>query len=213
MKNLHPVICCCFALFSACTTPDELTQRCQAYADLGLYPRIIADIEAEKALLDQQTGADKDARLQQLADMLDTHLEKLLQQRRYCTVSLRWNGEGVYGFEQYRMADFPSELQVEPNRENQKLCLQWHEKMAAYRKLSPNAELLDAVVEHLLRGECPAARQKLLDLRKNYPTYCPERLQEAADRLATNPPPSQLECQLLAVQLPLGVIRETHVVE
>ena len=213
MKKLSPALWSCLVLFSACAATNELTQRCQAYAALGLYPRIVADIEAEKALLDQQAGTDKDTRLQQLADLLDSHLEKLLQQRRYCDVSARWNGDGVYGFEQYRMADFPSELQKEPVTENREIVCQWYEKMFAYKNQSPDAELLDAVVEHLLRGECAAARQKLLDLRKNYPTYCPERLQEAADKLATNPPPSQLECQLLALQLPLGTIRKTNVVE
>lgn len=212
MRKIYPVLCCCIALLSACKTTDELSRRCQAYADLGLYPRIVADIEAEKARLDQQTGTDKDARMQQLAALLDSHLEELLQQRRYCDVSRRWDGDGACGFEQYRMTDFPSELQVEPCSENQELWRLWYEKMWTYREQAPNAELLDAVVEHLLRGECAAARQKLLDLRKNHPTYCPERLQEAIEKLAVTPHPSQLDCQLLAIQLPLGIIRKTHIV-
>lgn len=129
MKKLSPFLWGFLALFSECSATDGLTLRCQEYAELGLYHRIVADIETEKARLDQQPGADKNTRLQLLAALLDSHMEKLLQLRRYCDVSRHWYGVGAYGYEQYRTADFPSDLQERPVTENRERMLEWYEKM------------------------------------------------------------------------------------
>lgn len=196
---------CCSQLLAA----DTLAQRCQAYAELGQYDRIIKAIENEHSQL--PTG--NEAGLQELTDLLAAHMETLLRARRFCNVSFHWDGDRAFGSTQYRTADLPEELRARPATNNKEILVQWFEKLQAYVEKSPNAALLDAIVAHLLRGECAPAREKLQELRRHYPTYCPGRLQEITEKLATGAPLTRLECMLLALRLPLGTLRETHLME
>ena len=56
-------------------------------------------------------------------------------------------------------------------------------------------------------GESGAEQEKL---RQEHPDYCPQAFAELAAALAT---PNRLQLLLLCTRLPLGVIRETHIVE
>ena len=85
--------------------------------------------------------------------------------------------------------------------------------LQAYVEQSPDAALLDAIVAYLLRGECAPAREKLLNLCRRHPTYCPGRLQEITEKLTTGAPLTRQECMLLTLRLPLGTLRETHHME
>lgn len=188
---------------------DTLAQRCQAYAELGLYGRIINDIETEHSQL-----SDRDsARLQELTDLLSSHMEVLLRAHRNCDVRICWNGDQAYGSTSYRTKDLPPELQKCTAPVGTELYQQWQRKIDAYIEQSPDAGMFKEMVIHLLRGEIAPARDMLTKIRREHPTYCPERLQQTAERLVATPAPTRLECMLLALRLPVGTFYDIVIVE
>ena len=75
---------------------------------------------------------------------------------------------------------------------------------------APNAEKIDQIILHIHREKYQQATSQLAQLRREHPDYCPQAFAELAAALAT---PNRLQLLLLCTRLPLGIIRETHIVE
>ena len=80
----------------------------------------------------------------------------------------------------------------------------------AYIDAAPDAGKIDRIIQHIYREEYPQAISQLARLRQEHPDYCPQAFAELSAALTT---PNRLKLLLLCTRLPLGVIRETHIMK
>lgn len=192
---------------------QKTAQRWRGYAELGLFHRLLKELEAESRKEDP-------AREPELIRTLLTHWEAIMRQRRWCDVYIHWDGDGAYGYKRYRTKDLPPEMvqQLHAYRDkrekageaerNQYIALK--SRIDTYIENAPNAEKIDLIIRLIHREEYPRAITLLAQLRREHPDYCPRPFTELAAALNS---PKRLKILLLCTGLPLGVIRETHVVE
>ena len=143
-----------------------------------------------------------------------------MNQRRWCNVRCHWDGDGVYGSISYRTQDMPHEMvqqlhayrtkagELTEEERNQFMAL--FTRKEAYIDAAPDAGKIDRIIQHIYREEYPQAISQLARLRQEHPDYCPQAFAELAAAL---PSPNRLQLLLLCARLPLGVIRETHIMK
>lgn len=160
------------------------------------------------------------SREQELTSTLLTHWEAIMQQRRWCDANIHWDGEKAYGSISYRTKDLPQGLlqqlhayrtkagELTEEEQNQFIAL--FIRKEAYIDAAPDAGKIDRIIQHIYREEYPQAISQLAQLRQEHPDYCPQAFAELAAALTT---PNRLKLLLLCVRLPLGVIRETHIMK
>ena len=193
----------------------EATQLWQKYAELGLFDKLLTELETESRKEDS-------TREPELTHALLTHWEAIMKQRRWCDIYIHWDGEGAYGSISYRTKDMPSEMvqqlhafyhrykREKADEEVRKLYIALMTRRDAYIDNAPDAEKIDLLIRHIHAEEYPQAIKQLAQLRREHPDYCPQAFAELAVALDT---PKRLNLLLLCTKLPLGVIRETHYVK
>ena len=143
-----------------------------------------------------------------------------MRRRRWFDVTIYWDGVGAYGSTNYRTKDLPHELvqqlqayrtkpdDLSEDEMNQLIALiTWKE---AYIENAPDSGKIDQIIQHIYLEEYPQATNRLAQLRQEHPDYCPQAFAELAAAL---PSPNRLQLLLLCARLPLGVIRETHIMK
>ena len=214
----------CFAhcvsfLYASEPAYKEVNNHWQDYVELGMLGKRLSELEAESRKGDT-------AREPELTRTLLHHWEAIMQQRRWGTATIHWNGGDAYGSIRYRNQDLPLELQQQLNdyqiyrasrtrtgklnEEEKKLHLELFSKVRTCIDSAPNAEKIDKIIQHIHREEYPQATSQLAQLRREHPDYCPQAFAELAATLAS---PNRLQLLLLCTRLPFGVIRETHIVK
>ena len=205
------MLLCCSHL--SAQEQNETGQLWQAYADLGMYDKLLTELETESRKGDS-------AREAELIRTLLTYWEPIMNQRRWCNVNSHWDGDGVYGSISYRTQDMPQGLmqqlhayrikaeELTEEERNQFMAL--FTQMKAYIDAAPDAGKIERIIQHIYREEYPQAISQLARLRQDHPAYCPQAFAELSAALTT---PNRLKLLLLCTRLPLGVIRETHLVE
>ena len=205
------MLLCCSHL--SAQEQNETGQLWQAYADLGMYDKLLTELETESRKGDS-------AREAELIRTLLTYWERIMNQRRWCNVRIRWDGDGGYGSISYRTQDMPQGLmqqlhayrikaeELTEEERNQFMAL--FTRKEAYIDAAPDAGKIDRIIQHIYREEYPQAISQLARLRQDHPAYCPQAFAELSAALTT---PNRLKLLLLCTRLPLGVIRETHLVE
>ena len=191
----------------------DVAQLWQRYAELGMFDKLLTELETESRKGDS-------AREAELIRTLLTYWEPFMNQRRWCNVISHWDGDGVYGSISYRTQDMPHEMvqqlhayrnKAEELSEEEKN--RFHElliRKQAYINSAPDAEKIDSIIRHIHREEYPQAISQLARLRQEHPAYCAQAFAELSAALTT---PNRLKLLLLCTRLPLGVIRETHFVK
>ena len=205
---------------SSCEKPElaaqaqsAVEQLWQGYVELGMLDELLTELEAES----QKGDASRE---QELTSVLLTYWDEIMRRRRWFDVTIYWDGVGAYGSTNYRTKDLPHEmvqqLQAYQNKPDDLSeeemnhfidLITWKE---AYINCAPNAEKIDQIILHIHREEYPQATSRLAQLRQEHPDYCPQAFAELSAALAT---PNRLQLLLLCTRLPLGIIRETHIVE
>ncbi len=191
----------------------DVAQLWQRYAELGMFDKLLTELETESRKGDS-------AREAELIRTLLTYWEPIMNQRRWCNVISHWDGDGVYGSISYRTQDMPHEMVQQLHAYRNKAEELSEEEMNRFRELlirrhayinsAPDAEKIDSIIRHIHREEYPQAIKQLAQLRHKHPDYCPQAFNDLAAALTT---PKRLELLLLCTKLPLGVIRETHFVK
>lgn len=191
-------------------TQIEVDQLWQRYAELGMFDKLLTELETE-------SRKGYSAREAELIRTLLTYWEPIMNQRRWCNVISHWDGDRAYGAISYRTQDLPHEMvqQLHAYRNKAKELSEeeknrFHElliRKQAYIYSAPDAEKIDSIIRHIHREEYPQAIKQLAQLRHEHPDYCPQAFNDLAAALTT---PKRLELLLLCTKLPLGVIRETH---
>lgn len=177
----------------------------------------------EQFLTEQETESQQEytvSREQELTNTLLTHWEAIMQQRRRCDANIHWDGDNAYGSKSYRTKDLPQGLlqqllayrtkagELTEEEQNQFMAL--FTQKEAYIDAAPDAGKIDRIIQHIYREEYPQAISQLAWLRKEHPDYCPQAFAELSAALTT---PNRLKLLLLCTRLPLGVIRETHIMK
>ena len=215
---LIPALLLCCPLLCA-NEKDAVAQLWQDYVELGMLDELLTDLEAES----QKGDASREP---ELTRTLLSHWEAIMQRRRWGSATIHWDGDGAYGSISYRNQDLPLELQQQLhdyqiyranltrtgklNEEEEKLHFELFSKVKDCINSAPNAEKIDQIILHIHREEYPQATSRLAQLRQEHPDYCPQAFAELAAALAT---PNRLQLLLLCTRLPLGVIRETHILK
>ena len=191
----------------------DVAQLWQRYAELGMFDKLLTELETESRKGDS-------AREAELIRTLLTYWEPIMNQRRWCNVISHWDGDGVYGSISYRTQDMPHEMVQQLHAYRNKAEELSEEEMNRFRELlirrhayinsAPDAEKIDSIIRYIHREEYPQAIKQLAQLRHKHPDYCPQAFNGLAAALTT---PKRLELLLLCTKLPLGVIRETHFVK
>ena len=191
----------------------DVAQLWQRYAELGMFDKLLTELETESRKGDS-------AREAELIRTLLTYWEPFMNQRRWCNVISHWDGDGVYGSISYRTQDMPHEMVQQLHAYRNKAEELSEEEMNRFRELlirrhayinsAPDAEKIDSIIRHIHREEYPQAIKQLAQLRHKHPDYCPQAFAELSAALTT---PNRLKLLLLCTRLPLGVIRETHFVK
>ena len=191
----------------------DVAQLGQGYAELGMFDKLLTELETESRKGDS-------AREAELIRTLLTYWERIMNQRRWCNVRIRWDGDGVYGSISYRTQDMPQGLmqqlhayrikaeELTEEERNQFMAL--FTRKEAYIDAAPDAGKIDRIIQHIYREEYPQAISQLARLRQEHPDYCPQAFAELSAALTT---PNRLKLLLLCTRLPLGVIRETHIMK
>ena len=191
----------------------DVAQLWQGYAELGMFDKLLTELETESRKGDS-------AREAELIRTLLTYWEPIMNRRHLCNVICHWDGDGVFGSISYRTQDMPPEMvqqyhalrikakELSEEEQNQLIAHILSEK--AYIAGAPDAEKIDRIIRHIHAEEYPQAIKQLAQLRQEHPDYCPQAFAELAAALDT---PKRLELLLLCTRLPLGVIRETHFVK
>ena len=177
----------------------------------------------EQFLTEQETESQQGytvSREQELTNTLLTHWETIMQQRRWCDANIHWDGDNAYGSKSYRTKDLPQGLMQqlhayrtkagELTEEEQNQFMALFTQKEAYIDAAPDAGKIDRIIQHIYREEYPQAISRLAQLRQEHPDYCPQAFAELAAAL---PSPNRLQLLLLCARLPLGVIRETHIMK
>lgn len=177
----------------------------------------------EQFLTEQETESQQGytvSREQELTNTLLTHWEAIMQQRRRCDANIHWDGDNAYGSKSYRTKDLPQGLlqQLHAYRtkagdfteEEQNQFIALFTQKEAYIDAAPDAGKIDRIIQHIYREEYPQAISQLARLRQEHPDYCPQAFAELAAALST---PNRLKLLLICARLPLGVIRETHIMK
>lgn len=177
----------------------------------------------EQFLTEQETESQQGytvSREQELTNTLLTHWEAIMQQRRRCDANIHWDGDSVYGSKRYRTKDLPQGLMQqlhayrtkagELTEEEQNQFMALFTQKEAYIDAAPDAGKIDRIIQHIYREEYPQAISQLARLRQEHPDYCPQAFAELSAALTT---PNRLKLLLLCTRLPLGVIRETHIMK
>ena len=192
----------------------DVAQLWQGYAELGMFDKLLTELETESRKGDS-------AREAELIRTLLTYWEPIMNQRRLCNVRSHWVGDGVYGSISYRTQDMPQGLmqqlhayrtkaeELTEEERNQFMAL-FTQKEAYIIDAAPDAGKIDRIIQHIYREEYPQAISQLARLRQEHPDYCPQAFAELSAALTT---PNRLKLLLLCVRLPLGVIRETHIMK
>ena len=81
----------------------DVAQLWQGYAELGMFDKLLTELETESRKGDS-------AREAELIRTLLTYWEPIMNQRRWCNVNSHWDGDGVYGYISYRTQDMPQGL-------------------------------------------------------------------------------------------------------
>ena len=177
----------------------------------------------EQFLTEQETESQQGytvSREQELTNTLLTHWEAIMQQRRRCDANIHWDGDNAYGSKSYRTKDLPQGLMQQLHayrtkagaltgeERNQFMAL--FTQKEAYIDAAPDAGKIDRIIQHIYREEYPQAISQLARLRQEHPDYCPQAFAELSAALTT---PNRLKLLLLCTRLPLGVIRETHIMK
>ncbi len=177
----------------------------------------------EQFLTEQETESQQGytvSREQELTNTLLTHWEAIMQQRRWCDANIHWDGDNAYGSKSYRTRDLPQGLmqqlhayrtkvgELTEEERNQFMAL--FTQKEAYIDAAPDAGKIDRIIQHIYREEYPQAISQLARLRQEHPDYCPQAFAELSAALTT---PNRLKLLLLCTRLPLGVIRETHIMK
>lgn len=177
----------------------------------------------EQFLTEQETESQQGytvSREQELTNTLLTHWEAIMQQRRWCDANIHWDGDNAYGSKSYRTKDLPQGLlqqllayrtkagELTEEEQNQFMAL--FIRKEAYIDAAPDAGKIDRIIQHIYREEYPQAISQLARLRQEHPDYCPQAFTELEAALST---PNRLKLLLLCARLPLGVIRETHIMK
>lgn len=190
---------------------DELWQE---NVEQGMMEQFLTELETES-----QQGYTV-SREQELTNTLLTHWEAIMQQRRRCDANIHWDGDSVYGSKSYRTRDLPQGLMQQlhayrtkagdfTEEERNQLIALFTQK-EAYIDAAPDTGKIDRIIQHIYREEYPQAISQLARLRQEHPDYCPQAFAELAAALTT---PNRLKLLLLCTRLPLGVIRETHIMK
>lgn len=177
----------------------------------------------EQFLTEQETESQQGytvSREQELTNTLLTHWEAIMQQRRRCDANIHWDGDNAYGSKSYRTKDLPQGLMQqlhayrtkagELTEEEQNQFMALFTQKEAYIDAAPDAGKIDRIIQHIYREEYPQAISQLARLRQEHPDYCPQAFAELSAALTT---PNRLKLLLLCTRLPLGVIRETHIMK
>lgn len=177
----------------------------------------------EQFLTEQETESQQGytvSREQELTNTLLTHWEAIMQQRRRCDANIHWDGDNAYGSKSYRTKDLPQGLMQqllayrtktgELTEEEQNQFMALFTQKEAYIDAAPDAGKIDRIIQHIYREEYPQAISRLARLRQEHPDYCPQAFAELSAALTT---PNRLKLLLLCTRLPLGVIRETHIMK
>ena len=209
---LIPTLLLCCPLLCA-NEESKDTSYWQEYAELGMLDELLTDLEAES----QKGDASRE---QELTSVLLTYWDEIMRRRRWFDVTIYWDGVGAYGSTNYRTKDLPHEmiqqLQAYQNKPDDLSeeemdhfidLITWKE---AYIENTPDAEKIDLIIQHIYQEEYPQATNRLAQLRQEHPDYCPQAFTELSAALAA---PNRLQLLLLCTRLPLGIIRETHIVE
>ena len=215
---LIPALLLCCPLLCA-NEKDAVAQLWQDYVELGMLDKLLSELEAESRKGDP-------AREPELTRTLLSHWEAIMQRRRWGSATIRWDGDRAYGSIRYRNQDLPLELQQQLhdyqiyranltrtgklNEEEKTLHFELFSKVEDCIDSAPNAEQIDQIILPIHQEEYPEAARLLAQLRQEHPDYCPQAFAELAAALAT---PNRLQLLLLCTRLPLGIIRETHIVE
>ena len=191
----------------------DVAQLWQRYAELGMFDKLLTELETESRKGDS-------AREAELIRTLLTYWESIMQQRRRCVVTYHWDGDRAYGAISYRTQDLPHEMvqqlhayrnkAEELTEEEQNQFMALFTQMKAYIDAAPDAGKIERIIQHIYREEYPQAISQLARLRQEHPDYCPQAFAELSAALTT---PNRLKLLLLCTRLPLGVIRETHFVK
>ena len=214
----------CFAhcvsfLYASEPAYKEVNNHWQDYVKLGMLDELLSELEAESRKGDA-------AREPEPTCTLLAHWEAIMERRRWGSSTIHWDGDRAYGSIRYRNQDLPLELQQQLhdyqiyranrtrtgklNEEEKKLHYELFSKVEACINSAPNAEKTDQIILHIHREEYQQATSQLAQLRQEHPDYCPQAFAELAAALAT---PNRLQLLLLCTRLPLGVIRETHILK
>ena len=190
---------------------DELWQE---NAEQGMMEQFLTELETES-----QQGYTV-SREQELTNTLLTHWEAIMQQHRRCDANTHWDGDNAYGSKSYRTRDLPQGLMQQlhayrtkagdftEEERNQFMAL--FTQKEAYIDAAPDDGKIDRIIQHIYREEYPQAISQLARLRQEHPDYCPQAFAELSAALTT---PNRLKLLLLCTRLPLGVIRETHIMK
>lgn len=186
----------------------------QENAEQGMMEQFLTELETES-----QQGHPV-SREQELTNTLLPHWEAIMQQRRRCDANIHWDGDNAYGSKSYRTKDLPQGLmqqlhayrtkagELTEEERNQFMAL--FTQKEAYIAAAPDAGKIDRIIQHIYREEYPQAISQLARLRQEHPDYCPQAFAELSAALTT---PNRLKLLLLCTRLPLGVIRETHIMK
>ena len=186
----------------------------QENVEQGMMEQFLTELETER-----RQGYTV-SREQELTNTLLTHWEAIMQQRRWCDANIHWDGDNAYGSKSYRTRDLPQGLlqqllayrtkagELTEEEQNQFMAL--FTQKEAYIDAAPDAGKIDRIIQHIYREEYPQAISQLAQLRQEHPDYCPQAFAELSAALTT---PNRLKLLLLCTRLPLGVIRETHIMK
>lgn len=190
---------------------DELWQE---NVEQGMMEQFLTELETEK-----RQGYTV-SREQELTNTLLTHWEAIMQQRRRCDANIHWDGDNAYGSKSYRTKDLPQGLmqqlhacrtkagELTEEERNQLIAL--FIRKETYIDAAPDAGKIDRIIQYIYREEYSQAIIQLAQLRQEHPDYCPQAFAELAAALST---PNRLKLLLICARLPLGVIRETHIMK
>ena len=186
----------------------------QENVEQGMMEQFLTELETER-----RQGYTV-SREQELTNTLLTHWEAIMQQRRWCDANIHWDGDNAYGSKSYRTRDLPQGLlqqllayrtkagELTEEEQNQFMAL--FTQKEAYIDAAPDAGKIERIIQHIYREEYPQAISQLAQLRQEHPDYCPQAFAELSAALTT---PNRLKLLLLCTRLPLGVIRETHIMK
>ncbi len=192
---------------------EKINELWQDYAEQSILDELLTELDSES----QKNDASRE---QELTSTLLTHWEAIMQKRRWCDVTFHWDGVDSYGTINYRTKDLPHEIvqqlhtyrtkaeDLSEEELNQFITIITWKK--AYIESAPDAGMIDQIIQHIYQEEYPEAARLLAQLRQEHPDYCPQVFAELAAALTS---PNRLELLLRCTRLPLGVIRETHIVK